>query len=103
MKAANLALRFLLELGALAAVGYWGWQRSGWLLAAAAVAAVVIVWALYVAPKARYDLAPQLRLLVEFVVWGAAGAALIAARNAWLGLAFVVVAVVSSVLNYRWD
>jgi Protein of unknown function (DUF2568) len=25
---ANLGLRFLLELGALAAVGYWGWQTA---------------------------------------------------------------------------
>ncbi len=28
MRAANLGLRFLLELGALAAVGYWGWKTA---------------------------------------------------------------------------
>jgi hypothetical protein len=38
---ANLALRFLLELTALTAVGYWGWKTGdgalGWVLAVAAV------------------------------------------------------------------
>jgi hypothetical protein len=65
LRAANLALRFLLELGALAAVGYWGWETGDgamrWVLAAAAVGAIVVVWWLYVAPKARFDLARQLR------------------------------------------
>jgi hypothetical protein len=41
LEGANLALRFLLELAALGAVGYWGWRTgsrltrpllaSGWL------------------------------------------------------------------------
>ena len=107
LRAANLALRFLLELGALAAVGYWGLETgdgtTGWLLAAAAVGAVVVVWALYVAPKARFDLAHQLRFAVELAVWVTAGAALIATDHVWLGVAFVLVAVVSGVLNYVWD
>ena len=49
MRAANLGLRFLLELGALAAVGYWGWETGdgllGWVLAIGAIAAVIAVWA----------------------------------------------------------
>ena len=55
MRAANLGLRFLLELGALAAVGYWGWKSGdgllGWVLAITAIAAVIAVWALFVSPK----------------------------------------------------
>ena len=55
MRAANLGLRFLLELGALAAVGYWGWETGdgllGWVLAIGAIAAVIAVWALFVSPK----------------------------------------------------
>ena len=102
LKAANLGLRFFLELAAVAALGYWGWETGGWPLAAAAVAAAVVVWGLYVAPKARYDLAHALRFAVEAVVWAAAAAALVATDHVWLGIAFFVVAVLSGLLNYRW-
>ncbi len=103
LKGANLALRFALELAALAAVGYWGWDVGGPLLALAAVAAVAIVWGLFVAPKRRFDLSLPLRLAVELLVWLAAGAALAATGHTALAVAFVVLAVVSGGLNYRWQ
>ncbi len=100
---ANLGLRFLLELGALAAVGYWGWTTGdgvlGALLAVAAVAAVIVVWALFISPKARYELAAPARFAIELGVWLAAGAALWAAGHGGLSLAFVVVAIASGALN----
>ena len=106
MKAANLALRFTLELAALAAVGYWGWSAGDgptrWLLLAGAVGAVAVVWGLFVAPKRRFDLPGPARLAIELAVWLAAGAALIVTDHAVLGVAFVVVAVGSGVLNYLW-
>lgn len=44
----NLALRFALELSALAALGAWGWGRgSGWTAAALAIGlplAAAVVW-----------------------------------------------------------
>ena len=100
---ANLGLRFLLELGALAAVGYWGWTTGdgvlGALLAVAAVAAVIVVWALFISPKARYELAAPARFAIELGVWLAAGAALWIAGHGALALAFVVVAIASGALN----
>ena len=104
---ANLGLRFLLELGALAAVGYWGWTTGDaaarWALAAGSVAAVGLVWGLFVSPKATIEVARPLQFAVELAVWTAAGAALHAAGNTRLALAFVGASVVSGALNYAWD
>jgi Protein of unknown function (DUF2568) len=99
----NLALRFALELTALAAVGWWGWDVGGPLLALAAVAAVVAVWGAFVAPKRRFDLAAPIRLAIELAVWLAAGAALYGVGHTALAVAFVVLAVVSGVLNHLWQ
>jgi hypothetical protein len=107
LKNANLGLRFLLELGALAAVAYWGFTTGDgllrWVLGIAAPVAVAVVWWLFVSPKAAVDAPRPVRLAVELAVWTAAGAALWAAGHPALGVAFFVVAVVSGVLNQIWD
>ena len=107
LKSANLALRFVLELGALVAVGYWGWKTGDgvmrWVLPIAGVLAVVAVWILFVSPDPRIELARPVRLIIEFAVWAAAGAALYATGRPGLAIAVMVVAVVSGTANYVWD
>ncbi len=107
LKNANLALRFLLELGALAAVAYWGYRTGDgalrWVLAVAATVAVAVVWWLFVSPKAAIDAPQPARLVIELAVWTAAAAALWAAGHPTLAIAFFVVAVVSGVLNQTLD
>jgi len=108
LRGANLAVRFLVvELGALAATGYWGYERGsgvvGALLAIGAPALVVSAWALFVSPKRKYDLPKPTRLAIELVVLGAASAALWDAGQAGLAIAFAATAVVSGTLNYIWD
>ena len=78
MKAANLALRFFLELAALAALAYWGWGVT-WVLAIAAPAAWIGLWATFGSPKARVTLSTTQRIVFEALVFGAAAAALWAA------------------------
>ena len=78
MKAANLAVRFVLELAALAALAYWGWGVT-WVLAIAAPAAWIVLWATFGSPKARVKLSTPWRIVFEAVVFGAAAAALWAA------------------------
>jgi len=80
------ALRFLLELCALAALAVWGAHaghgpatRAGLALAAPMLAAVV--WGAFVAPRARWPVSPPLRLAIELAVFGAAFAGLQAARH----------------------
>jgi hypothetical protein len=100
----NLALRFLLELGALAAVAWAGWRAGDGalrpLLAAAAVALVAVAWALFVSPQASFDVADPARLAIELGVWTAAGSALASTGNRRLAVAFVAIAVASEALNY---
>ena len=75
MKAANLALRFFLELAALAALAYWGWGVT-WVLAILAPAAWIVLWATFGSPKARVTLSTPQRIVFEALVFGAAAAAL---------------------------
>jgi hypothetical protein len=80
----NLALRFLLELGALAALGYWGTHvGTGFVarlgLALAAPLAAAAAWGAVVSPKARLRAAAPTRLAVEVAVFAAGAWALAAA------------------------
>jgi hypothetical protein len=62
MAIANLLLRFLLELCAIAAASWSGYQVAAsagplqWVLAVGAALAVIIVWAVVVAPTRRNGL-----------------------------------------------
>ena len=89
LKAANLTLRFLLELCLLAALAYWGTQTShgvvSVLLAIAAPALAAVVWGAFVAPKATWRLHGVAWLAVQFVLFGAGVAALIGTGHPVLG------------------
>ena len=106
LKTSNLALRFLLEIAALVAVGYWGWKSAEgparWVLAIGAVAAVVAIWTLFVSPNPTIVLAMPIRLAIELVVWAAAAAALYVTGQRALGIAFFVLAAASGIANYFW-
>jgi len=103
MKSANLALRFVLELCAFAALGYWGSQATSstaWCVVLAIVTpgAAIIVWGLFVAPKARVKVSEPVRWAIELVVFVGAATALIAAGQLVLGIVFGVVAVANGIL-----
>ena len=88
MKAANLALRFFLELAAIAALAYWGWGVT-WVLAIAAPAVWIALWATFGSPKARVKLSTPWRIVFEAVVFAAAAAALWAAgQGVWAVVLF---------------
>jgi hypothetical protein len=88
VKAVNLTLRFALELAALAALAYWGWGVT-WVLAVAAPAAWVVLWATFGSPRARVALSIPWRIAFEAVVFGAAAAGLWAAGQvAWAVVLF---------------
>jgi hypothetical protein len=108
VRATNLALRFLVvELGALAATGYWGYETGSGLmrllLAIGAPALVAAAWALFVSPKRKYDLRKPTRLAIELVLLGAASAALWDVGHPGLAIAFAAMALASGTLNYVWS
>ena len=81
MRAANLGVRFALELCALVALGYGGWHVDGpvWLRilrAAGLPLLAAVVWARWVAPKASHPIPDPLRLIPEWLVFGGATVAL---------------------------
>jgi len=82
----NLALRFLLEIAASLAVGYWGWQRASgalrYLPAIALPLATAVIWGTFRVPgdasasgDAPVPVPGPVRLSMElalfgFAVWG---------------------------------
>lgn len=103
MKNANLALRFVLELCAFAGLGYWGSQATSsglWcaVLAIVTPAAAILVWALFVAPKAKVKVAEPVRWAIELVVFVGAAAALVAAGQLVLGIVLGAVAMANGAL-----
>lgn len=108
MKAANLVVRLLLELGALVGLAVAGWRlgagsaaRLG--LAVAAPAVFAAVWGALVAPKARRRLADPARLGLEVVLFALVGAALVVAGAPLIAGAFVLVVAAHLALMVRWD
>lgn len=82
VEAAALGVRFLLELGALVAVGYWGaatWPGLAGLAVGAGVAlALAAAWGAFVSPKAPRRLPDPWRLGAELLAFGLATAAFVA-------------------------
>jgi len=77
VKSANLVLRLLLELCALASLTYWGattkLHLAGRILLAIAVPLVAaVVWGLIVAPSAPMHVGSVMRFGVELLVFAAA-------------------------------
>ncbi|MGY1705178.1 YrdB family protein [Geodermatophilus sp. SYSU D00697] len=94
---------FATELGALAALGYWGWVSGGtptarWLLALGVPLVAAVLWWLFAAPQAVVHVA-VLVVLTKVAVFGAAGAALLAVGSPRLAAVLVVAAVLGSVLS----
>jgi hypothetical protein len=106
IKLANLALRFLLELCALAALGYWGFKTGESVVAKVGLGIgapllAAIVWGTFLAPRASIPTPGFLRLVLELVVFGSASAALYWAGHPTLAWVLMLVFVINRVLiNY---
>jgi hypothetical protein len=107
IRGANLALRFLLELCALGALGYWGFKTGGGLIAkiglgigAPLIAAVV--WGTFLSPQAPVRLSGLLVLILQALVFGSAAAGLVATGHRTLALVFVVIVAINAALMYLW-
>ena len=107
IKGANLALRFLLELCALGALGYWGFKtgsgtitKIGLGIGAPLVAAVV--WGAFVSPQAPVQLPGPISLLLRVLVFGLAVAALATTGHRTLALMFGTIVLINAVMMYIW-
>ena len=99
MLATNLTLRFLLELGALGAIGTWGFSAGGSGVGRLALGVglpllAAAFWAMFVGPGASTPGA--LKVALAFALFGAAAAALAAQQHVTLAAAFMAVAAVNA-------
>ena len=107
LKGINLAVRFLLELCMLAAVGYWGFQsQSGWgmklLLGIGLPLLIVVIWGLFVAPKAFYPLRGIPHLVLSLILLGSGALALFASGNPTLGWVYTIILILNQILLMLW-
>jgi hypothetical protein len=107
VKSLNLALRFLLELAAIASLGYGGWKLPHSLpakigLCVAVPLTAAVMWSLWVSPQAAYHV-PAMRILIELLVFGGAAYALgrITTTSAAVVLLFTYAA--NAALMVIWD
>ncbi|MEU9360169.1 YrdB family protein [Streptomyces sp. NPDC048301] len=108
LKAFNLLVMFLLELSVYAAVALWGWTASGrlplkLLLGVGAPVALVVVWALFGAPRASYAVHGGGRVLLEALWFGSGAAALAASGRQGWAAAFAGIFLVNAALRILWD
>jgi hypothetical protein len=107
LKNANLGLSFLLELCAMAAFAYWGYQAGAGLfvkiaLALAAALLAAVVWGLLAAPRAPRRLPKWPLLVFKLLFFGLAAAALFAAEQSTLAGVLAGLAVINLGLGYTW-
>ena len=108
MKAANLALRFILEVAALVALGYWGFHAGDgdtthWILGIGAPVVAAVVWGLFVAPRRRFDVPKVVWILLQVLFFGAAIVGLMVTDQVWVAVVFVVLLVVNVSLMIAWQ
>ena len=107
LQATNLAVRFVLELLAVAALAYWG-LRSGLAVAprivtaVGAPVAVVVFWGLVAAPHAPVALPGPAKVAVQLLVFAIAAAALAVAHRPVWGMALFTAAVLNAALLLWW-
>jgi hypothetical protein len=107
LKGINLAVRFLLELCMLAAVGYWGFEtQSGWamklILGIGLPLLIAVIWGLFVAPRAIYPLSGIPHLVLALILLGSGAVALFASGNSTLGWVYAITLIVNQVLLVVW-
>jgi hypothetical protein len=101
VKAANLGLRFLLELCLLAALAYVGLQVSV-VLAIVLPVAAALVWGMFVSPKARYPLPLPAWIALQVVLFGVAVIGLVVAGSVVLGIVFGIAFAANLALVLFW-
>jgi Protein of unknown function (DUF2568) len=110
VRGANLALKFLLELAAVAALAYWGTTIDGdvvgVLIAIAAPAATIALWGRFAAPRSKHRLPTSSRVPFELTVFALAVLALLDAGQTAPAVILATLAVANIALLAlldQWD
>lgn len=104
----NIALRFMLELCILGIVGYWGF-RVGTITAIKITLAIIfpivvaVIWELFGAPHAEWEVQGILHVLLEIIMFGAGVAALYHLKHPLLASGLVTIIVINRMLMLIWN
>lgn len=96
---------FLCELFAFGTLAVWGFTAwpFPWNIAVGIAAPVlaILLWALFVSPRAVFAVHPFVRAFVELLVYASATIVWWTSGSPWTGLAFAVVAVTVGLISGR--
>ncbi|GAA3030053.1 YrdB family protein [Microbacterium dextranolyticum] len=98
-------LAFLCELFAFGTLAVWGftaWPFPGNIVAGIGAPVVaILLWAMFVSPRAVFVVHPFVRALVELLVYASATIVWWTSGSAWIGVAFAVVAIAVGLVSGR--
>lgn len=102
----NDIIRFLLEIVAVVSLAVWGFTMwplpwPGILFGIAAPLVAVLLWALFLSPKAVLQIDAFGRAIIEIVIMGSVAFAWWSMEQPFIAAAFALVATVSGVVNGR--
>ena len=105
IKSVNALLAFVLELGVLVALGYWGFTMGSSMPAHIALGIglpllAILVWAMWGAPRSRWHVQGFRFLLLRIVFFGSAVVALFFVGQYALAVLFALLTVLFLVLAY---
>lgn len=108
LKSLNLGLRFILEICALASLGYWGFKTGQGIFLKVIVGigtplVVAVIWGMFGSPAAPFKVSVPVELLLEIVIYGAATLALYASGRTSLSVTFIIVAILNKILMIVWQ
>jgi len=98
-------LAFACEMFAFLTFAFWGF--AGWpfawnlLFGIGTPVLAIIIWALFVSPRAVLDVHPFVRAVIELLVYAGATIAWWSMGQLWVGLVFAIVAITAGVLAGR--
>lgn len=104
----HASIRFLIEICALVAVGYWGFQTVQnpiikVLLGIGSPFFIAVIWTTFVSPAAPYRLQGMFRFMLEMIIFGLAGLALYLSGKQILAAFFIGLAVINAILIHLFE
>ena len=107
LKMLNLAVRFLLELCMLVAVGYWGFKtQSSWFMriifGIGLPVLIAVLWGTFLAPKATRPLSGASFLTLELILFSTGAFALFSSGKPTLGWIYTIILIVNKILLIVW-
>ena len=107
LKSINLAVAFFLELTALGAFAYWGFQVGGdtilpFVLGIGTPVLGAVIWGIFAAPKSSRRLRGSAYLIFKVAFFAVAILALIVANSPILALILAVIFVINTLLIAVW-